>query len=190
MNNQTPDIDTRLERLESESRRMKKIAAIATICASVLVVSGQTKMAKTVEATEFRLVDTNGKVRGRLLTNDSGQTLLTLSDSTGQINSSIGTGTSGSSLSLGSADANGSVLLTSASNNWFPALRMTGSGGKLELYLNGESGPKLAIEDSDGYSSVLGRSDLIQAKTGKKEQTPAASLVLFDKEKKVLWSAP
>ena len=37
---------------------------------------------------------------------------------------------------------------------------------------------------------MLGRSDLVQTKIGKKEQTPAASLVLFDKDKKVLWQAP
>jgi hypothetical protein len=48
----------------------------------------------------------------------------------------------------------------------------------------------MTIEDNKGYSSVLGRSDLVLTKRGKKEQTPAASVVLFNKDKKVLWSAP
>ena len=40
----------------------------------------------------------------------------------------------------------------------------------------------------EGYSTHIGKTDLTQ--TGRKEQTPAASLVLFDKDKKVLWAAP
>lgn len=51
-------------------------------------------------------------------------------------------------------------------------------------------GPSLELEDNEGFSTILGRSDLVENRTGRKERTPAASLVLFDKDKKVLWSAP
>jgi hypothetical protein len=70
-------------------------------------------------------------------------------------------------------------------------LHMAGSAGKFDVTLDEDSGgPNMTIEDNRGYSSVLGRLDLVLTKRGKKEQTPAASLVLFGKDKKVLWSAP
>jgi len=70
-------------------------------------------------------------------------------------------------------------------------LSLEGPVGKLRIALNHEAGgPNLTIDDNEGYSTVLGRPDLLLTKTGKREQTPAASLVLFDKDKNVLWSAP
>jgi hypothetical protein len=66
-----------------------------------------------------------------------------------------------------------------------------GTTGVFRVNLDGVVvGPQISVEDMEGYSTQIGRSDLMVAKTGKKEQTPAASLVLFDKDKKVLWSAP
>jgi len=71
------------------------------------------------------------------------------------------------------------------------SLVLEGPVGKFTVTLVDESGgPNLTIEDNEGYSTVIGRSDLVLTKTGKKEETPAASLVLLDKGGKVLWSAP
>lgn len=69
---------------------------------------------------------------------------------------------------------------------------MTGPSGVFRANLDGGevAGPQLSLEDKEGYSTEIGRTDLVVTKTGRKEQTPAASVVLFDKEKKVLWSAP
>lgn len=68
---------------------------------------------------------------------------------------------------------------------------MIGPSGVFRVNLGGVvGGPQLSIEDKEGYSTFIGMTDLVVTKTGKKEQTPAASVVLFDKEKKVLWSAP
>jgi hypothetical protein len=53
-----------------------------------------------------------------------------------------------------------------------------------------KEGPSLELEDTQGYSAVLGRSGLVKAITGESQQTSAASLVLFDKEKKVIWKTP
>ena len=66
---------------------------------------------------------------------------------------------------------------------------MFGSAGTFTVKVD-EDGPNITVEDKEGYSTEIGGTDLVQTKTGKKEQTPAASLVLFDKDKKVLWSAP
>jgi hypothetical protein len=185
------DINARLEKLERENRRMKKIGIVTVVFASVLFISGQAKTNKVIEANEFHLVDGAGKVRGTFVTNNDGQTLLRLSDSTGQVVANFGTGTQGSSLFLGSTNSKQQIVFVNPGIKGIPTLQMSGSGGNLEVTLDRDSGgPSLTIEDSDGYSSALGRSDLVLTKTGKKEQTPAASLVLFDKDKKVLWSAP
>jgi hypothetical protein len=184
------DIIHRLEKLETENRRMKKIGIVAGIVVSMFIVGGQAKTARVVEANEFRLVDASGKVRGKFSTNDAGQTLLTLTDSTEQISASLGTGTEGSSLVLSAMNINTWVHL-STPKGIFGGLHMIGPGGKLDVTLDDSNGgPNLSVEDKEGYSSVIGRSDLVLTKTGKKEQTPAASLVLFNKDKKVLWSAP
>jgi len=183
------DLNARLEKLEKENRRMKKTGIVAVVLASTFLIGGQAKTSKVVEANEFRLVDGSGKVRGTFVTNNDGQTLLTLTDSTGRVATSLGTGTQGSSLILGSADTNAWIHIIAGTK--IGGLHMAGPTGKFDVALDNDSGgPSLRVEDNEGYASALGRSDLVVTATGKKEQTPAASLVLFGKDKKVLWSAP
>jgi hypothetical protein len=50
--------------------------------------------------------------------------------------------------------------------------------------------PTLELNDKEGFSATFGATDLIVPKTGRTESTSAASIVLFGKDKKVLWSAP
>jgi hypothetical protein len=52
------------------------------------------------------------------------------------------------------------------------------------------TGPRLELRDKQGFSAVLGNTSLVVPRTGKTENTSAASLVLFDKDGKVLSSAP
>ncbi|SRR5258708_641634 len=66
-----------------------------------------------------------------------------------------------------------------------------GSTGIFRVNFGGViGGPVMSIEDKEGYSTQIGSSDLVVPKTGRTERTSAASVVLFDKDKKVLWSAP
>ncbi|HYB62585.1 MAG TPA: hypothetical protein VEH50_14035 [Methylomirabilota bacterium] len=60
---------------------------------------------------------------------------------------------------------------------------------RVDLGINSSS-PYLNLTDGDGFSAQLGSSDLITPSTGEKHKTSAASLVLFGKDGKVLWSAP
>ena len=57
------EINARLEKLERENRWMKKIGIVATVVLSTLIIGGQAKTNKVVEANEFRLVDASRKVR-------------------------------------------------------------------------------------------------------------------------------
>jgi len=65
-----------------------------------------------------------------------------------------------------------------------------GSGtGSAKLSIAPEEGPSLKIEGEAG-SAVLGKIELKNDRTGSTEIRAPSSLVLFDEEGKVLWSAP
>jgi hypothetical protein len=105
-------------------------------------------------------------------------------------------------------DESGKPRLTIESSKDIGELIMLGSGAGKELAIFsgsgvsmsgevggfrvnvGEGGPSLELNDNEGYSTTLGSTDLVAIASGRKERTPAASLVLFGKDKKVLWSAP
>jgi hypothetical protein len=61
------------------------------------------------------------------------------------------------------------------------------NGDKSSLRLDGNS---LEVKDSDGFSTRIGKTQLVTTSTGEKHTTSAASIVLFGKEGKTIWSAP
>lgn len=189
MEDQTPDLkslNTRLQKLEAQNLRMKKIGIVTILFASVIVLSGQAKtgsISKVVEANEFRLIDAKGRSRASLEMLGN-QAELSIKDPDGQPDVLLGTDTKGAFLVFGDPEGKVGMALNPGS------FSLRGSAGKLSVDLDDISAPSLTLEDNEGYSTVLGRSNLVLTATGKQEQTPAASLVLFDKNKKVLWSAP
>jgi hypothetical protein len=68
-----------------------------------------------------------------------------------------------------------------------PYLQMFSNGKQIELEA---SSPSIAVTDSDGFATQMGASDLVTTKTGTTSKTSAASLILFGKDKHVLWSTP
>jgi hypothetical protein len=60
------EICERLSNLEKQNRRLKRSGAAALIVAASLALLGQTPARKTVEANEFILRDSDGRVRARL----------------------------------------------------------------------------------------------------------------------------
>jgi hypothetical protein len=62
--------------------------------------------------------------------------------------------------------------------------------GKDLVYISTSEGPSVRLIDKEGFQAALGTSPLVTMKTGETHQTSAASVVLFGKDKKVLWSAP
>lgn len=51
-------------------------------------------------------------------------------------------------------------------------------------------GPYFAIMDRQGFRSVLGVTETVGRETGEQHQKSAAALTMFNKEGKVIWSAP
>ena len=154
------DIQARLEKLEKENRRIKKMGVVAMALASVLFISGQAKTNKVVEANEFRLLDASGKERATLHV-FRGQPELFIRSLNGESDVLLGTDTSGPFLTMG--PLTGKATVTFRPDN----LSLEGPAGKLRIALNHEAGgPNLTIEDNEGYSTVLGRSDLFQRQEG------------------------
>jgi hypothetical protein len=48
----------------------------------------------------------------------------------------------------------------------------------------------VSITDEQGFSVILGATQLVTPRTGENHATSAASLVLLDKDKNVIWKAP
>ncbi len=53
-----------------------------------------------------------------------------------------------------------------------------------------DDGPSVRVVDKEGFQTWVGATALVTPKTGAQQQTSAASVILFGKDKKVLWSAP
>ncbi|MBI1955436.1 MAG: hypothetical protein HYS38_03485 [Acidobacteria bacterium] len=51
-------------------------------------------------------------------------------------------------------------------------------------------GPTVELKDSGGFKTTIGTADLETIQTGETHKTSAASVVLFDKDGKVIWKAP
>ena len=203
------DINARLEKLEKENRRMKKLGLVGIVFASVLFISGQAKTNKIVEANEFVLKDGNGKARARL-------SMFTLFRDPEPATSAENTLMQKDIPNLSFYDAEGHPrILIAAFHEELPiylndsqqtmhsamwagsaatsgaGVSITGPGELFQVTLDTFiEGPQLVLKDKEGYSTEIGRTELVVPRTGKTGQTPAASLVLFDKDKKVLWAAP
>jgi hypothetical protein len=48
----------------------------------------------------------------------------------------------------------------------------------------------LKVYDREGFATTLGTEVLLTPRTGETHKTSAASLVMFDKDKNVIWKAP
>jgi len=189
--NSTNALLIRVNKLEKDNRRMKKVCLAATVLGTAFIALGQSQTPRVIEANEFRLMDSKGTVRAKLATNGNAQTLFNLYSIGGDQLASIGVGTTGSNITLTGTDSQSSVSLFSGPMSVEPTLEIKGTAGKFAVTVDKDfGGPSFRVEDLDGYETVIGKSNLQYTKTGKKESTPAASIVLFDKDKKVLWSTP
>ncbi len=196
--NSAENLQTRIAKLEKENRRFKKIAAVALAGMALLFVMGQAPSRKTVEANEFVVKDAHGKVRIRLGVdpkNDSADLWLqtakgdkgaSLSD-TGMILQQDGvvrTVIGDSAVTLLNSQGQQNVRLTAA-DNAERDLFIEGNTGYLS-YLPGQA---LEIADSDGYAAAIGSTE-VRGANGTITHSNAASVVLTDPDKKVLWKAP
>lgn len=190
----------RVETLERENRRIKRIGIAAALLVVGLGFMGQAAPSRTIEAQRFVLKDESGIARATLgmdlevpqlqLYDSLGKSRVSLSvDALGQPALTLYDGAGNQTVNLvGMADGPGFWLSPGASKRQSIKEVVKQKGG-IGLYM-GKEGPAIEIEDTNGFSTVVGSFPLVTPRTGETHHTSAASLLLFDKDGKVLWSAP
>ena len=166
---QIPEWDSvvhRLEKVEKQNRRLKQTGALASILIASVLLMGQASPKRTVEANEFVLRDANGKERAWLGVIGSGP-MLALYDASGKERVRLVALAGGSNFALFNANGEAAARLAVIAD-----------------------APTLDLSDKEGFQTTIGTADLITPGTGETSKTSAASMVLFDKDKKVLWKAP
>jgi hypothetical protein len=169
MNMQRMDnLAQRFNRLELENLWLKQLVAFVVVGIAALLFMGQAKppdVAKVVEAQSFILRDGSGRIRARLeVVNE--KLALVFQDEKGTVRTSLTTIKGGEpSLNLYDEAGNARAIL-----------------GYTEL----ES--TRTVQTLERTSTGMGTKHLT-ARTGKVER-PESSLVLFGKDRKVIWRAP
>ena len=201
---------SRVERLEKENRRFKRgalVALVAIVSVGLMAQTKQTAPSSTqkrrapaptpaptgptaIEAQGFILKDLNGHVRAELgltgstpslkFKDENGSALVTLalnSDAPG-----------GPLLLLSDPQHHASVAL-SVLEHAGPQFSLTGERADIQLHMGvAPDGTTLELSDKEGFTTSIGNG--VVAKNGQAKNTSAASIVLYGKQRKVLWSVP
>ena len=190
-------IAARVEKLEKQNRLFKLCGLLLLLSASTLVVMGQARPTRIIEAQTFILKDANGNMRAELNTNKTGDPFLSFLGSKGKVNGWV----SGDSLTfydtsarpvmmLGATqfsfdDAQGKSLMAADASGFM----VNGAQGHISLELD-SAGAALRLSDPHGFSTTIGSADLVTPSTGETHHTSAASIRMFDDKRNVIWAAP
>jgi hypothetical protein len=188
------DIRNRIVVLERQNRRFKQLGAAALIIPVLLLVMGQTPSKKPVEAKEFILRDDSGTIRAKLWMNAALATPeMLLFDENGKPRVQVrgGVGKTGIGGGVSVFDAHGQERGT------FAAAAVDPLGGGFLSLVDSKGTPKtilhegdVTVSDDQGFEATLGAQELVTPRTGETHKTSAASLILFDKDKNIIWKAP
>jgi hypothetical protein len=190
MTNEHGAIEERLEKLERQNRRMKLAGLGAVVIAGAFVLMGQARLVHpgTITATKFVLVDAQGRQRATL-DMYKGSPILGLFDANGKLRAELAAAPNGPWLQLNDASGNMRAGMDAFSDS--PELDLYDANEKPQAMLAVTSdGPGLQLNDASGFETHIGVTDLVTPATGETHKTSAASIVLFGKDRKVLWSAP
>jgi len=165
----------------------------------------------------FALLDANDKARVVLNVLDPTGAGLILSDASGKGRAGFVATVNGPVLNLTDANGKDRVLLTADDTEDSAGLllydkegnqpvRLSVGAGRAHLILfpPGEAptarliylgaspglGPQLMVKDKEGFSTIIGTANLASPRTGATGKTSAASVILLDKDSKLLWQAP
>ncbi len=201
------EIRGRLTGLERQNRRLKGTGAASLIVTASLILLGQASPKKTIEANEFILRDSSGNVRARLFMSEKKTANVATPGATGSSPITIfPTPTlalyddKGKTQQLtldgdGYIEAKQVTVFDSQGNALGVFGAISGSAGlglansKAETKTSLEPG-RLELIDDQGFEANLGTMEIVTPGIGETRKTSAASLVLSDKDKKVIWKAP
>lgn len=197
----------RIERLEQQNRRLKHGGLACLLVLASIGLMGQT-------TTHKRPTHTATPPPAPVLPKDIVAESFSLKDSTGKVRAELSMGATGPSFKL--RDQNGSALVNISLNDSAPngatllmsdpqhaaglsisvlegagsQMMLTGPTADIQAHLGASAdGSSLDLTDQSGFSAVIG-DGMLTTKSGQVKKTTAASVALFNKDRKVLWSAP
>ena len=166
--------EERLGKLEKQNHRLKQMGVAALVVVASLVAMAQDSPKKVVkadivyanevEANKFVLKDENNKIRA-MLSVEIGNPLFSLYDDDLD---------EGSRVNIGIDEVEGGIVF------------VRNTKGDTATLLPG----RIEVRDVQGYMAKLGINELNYLGTGGTRKTSASSLMLYDKERKVIWEAP
>jgi hypothetical protein len=178
----------RLSKLEAQNRMLKRGAAAILIALSALVLMAQgAPPSRFVEAQKFVLKDAKGNVRAWLGVIGEGSELI-LGNSDQQPRMSLEVSVDAADLHFFGSRKSGMTLGVNSGKPAISLVDVNGNGGA-ELSF-AENGPGLTLHDAKGLSTIVGATELNTPQNGAAHQISAASIMLLDKDKKVVWRAP
>ena len=200
-------IVSRIERLEKQNHRLKRGALFFLIATASIGLMGQTQrkstrapaptpatppaMPKNIEAESFILKDANGRVRAELSMGGTGPSFK-LRDQSGSalVTLSLNDAAPGGPFVLLSDPQHRAGLSMSVLEGAGSQLSLTGERADIQAHIGVTSnGTTLELSDQDGFSTIIG-DGAQHSKGGQTKKPSAASITLFSKDRKVLWSAP
>ena len=189
--NQIGPLSKRLEKLERDNRNLRRVISVLSISFIVLFTMAQVRPTpKVIEAEKFVVKDSSGKERASLGIDVVGPERFIVSsltiqdyDAKHQALTQIFPG----SISIDNRFGERHYESTFSSNGQSFKSSESGEEQELNMSLNG---PSIKVADKQGFQTIIGAADLQTVKTGETHKTSAASIVIFDKEKNVIWKAP
>jgi hypothetical protein len=191
MTSDIPDLQAILERignLEAQNRRLRRGSIAIVVLLSTVILMGQAAPSpRVVEAQRFILKDSDGNVRGWMGTIGKGSEL-----SLGNVNAQpmmrLIVSTDASDLHFFGSRKSGMNLGLDSGN---PDISMMGAEGNGRAGIAfGKDGPALTLEDGTGFSTIIGTTHLEKGASTGDHHASAASIVLLDKDKKIIWQTP
>jgi hypothetical protein len=201
-------LEIRIERLERQNRLFRRgiLTCLIALVSVVLMAQTQTKhpakkapattpaapaVPEKIEAQSFILKDSAGKVRAELSMAGTGPGLK-LRDENGipLVSISLNDGSPQGSMMLLSDPQHHASVSISVLQGMGSQLSLVGERPDIQARLAvAPDGTSLDLSDSDGFTTSIGNG--IQAGKGKTpKKTTAASVTLYGKDRKLLWSTP
>ena len=194
MTSESPELQTimqRLGQLEKQNRRLKRTGFALGAALAVLWGIGSIGQASSptgvIETQRIVFKDAAGNVRGwigvfgkgseLMLGNDQAKPMMRLLVSSDASDLHF-YGSQNSGMNLGVDSGDPAVSMVGAAANGGAGIEFT------------KGGPSLTLKDEAGYSTVVGATGLEHLAGSQAHQRSAASILLLNKDKEVIWQAP
>ena len=178
----------RLSKLERQNQQLKSMGIVALVAFSAIFLMGQmAPFPHIVEAQKFILKDKAGNVRGWIGTIGKGSEL-SLGNDNAQPMMRLVVSTDSSDLHFYGNRKSGMNL---GVDSGIPDISMAGAEGNGAMRITfHESGPNLILEDANGFATILGAMATDKRVASNDHGRSAASIILLNKDKKIVWQAP